>query len=105
MFNKVNKSGVQCTIAVHVDDLIITCIDKEIITQLCDHLSARYGVITRTDGTILNYLGMVFDLTTVGEVKMTMQGFVEDTILCAGVKGLARTPATDGQQRQCGAGT
>ena len=96
VFNKSGRSGVQCTAAVHVDELIITCVDKSMISELCDHLTMRYGAIPRTDGTTLNYLGMVFDLSTSGEVKLTVQGYVEDTLTCAAVAGNARSPATDG---------
>ena len=77
--NKKNKSGIQCTVAVYVDDLIITCVGKDMILALCDHLER-----------------MVFDLTGDGEVRMTMRGYIEDTISYAGVTGTAKSPATNG---------
>ena len=52
--------GLQCTIAVHVDDSIITSVDQQMIEDICSSLNERYGNITRQDGPILNYLGMVF---------------------------------------------
>lgn len=66
------------------------------IEDVCSSLKARYGDITRHDGPILNYLGMDFDLTTVGEVHMTMKGYTLDTISYTGISGKARNPATDG---------
>ena len=96
VYNKRNKNGIQCTVAVHVDDLVISSIDKDMIWTLCDNLREKYGVITRADGSIVNYLGMVFDLSTSGEVRMTMRGYVEDTIAYAGVTGTAKSPATNG---------
>ena len=39
---------------------------------------------------------MVFDMSTPGQAKMIMQGYVEDTIAYAGVVGHANSPATDG---------
>ena len=66
------------------------------IDALCNNLRRRYGIITRADGPVVNYLGMVFDLTVPGEVRMTMRGYVEDTIAYAGVPGTAKSPATDG---------
>ena len=95
VFNKV-VDGVQCTAAVHVDDLIITSTDQNMIDELCRGLKGRYGEITRHDGPILNYLGMVFDLSHCGEVRMHMKGYTMDTIQYAGVHGRARTPATNG---------
>ena len=88
--------GVQCAIAVHVDDLIITCADMGMINALCTGLTSKYGEITRHDGPVLNYLGMVFDLSQKGEVCMSMKGYTNDTILYAGIPGKARSPATDG---------
>ena len=95
VYNKV-CDGIQCTAAVHVDDLIITSADQRMIDGLCDGLKGRYGEITRHDGPVLNYLGMVFDLSVSGEVWMSMQGYTDDTITYAGVLGRARSPATDG---------
>ena len=95
MFNK-TENGKQCTIAIHVDDLIITSVRTGMIEDVCAHLRNRYGNITRCDGPILNYLGMVFDLSIVGEVRMTMKGYIEETLEIAGITGRAKSPATDG---------
>ena len=59
MFNKRNARGVQCSIAVHVDDLMITSTDTDMIDSLAAGLKKRYGEITRKDGPVVNYLGMV----------------------------------------------
>lgn len=56
----------QCTVAVHVDDLIVTSENDVMITDLKVFLKKRYGEITSADGPVLNYLGMVFDLSTPG---------------------------------------
>ena len=90
------SDGVQCTVAVHVDDLIITCVNMGMIDNLCVGLKSKYGEITRKDGPMLNYLGMVFDLSQRGEVHMSMEGYTNDTILYAGIPGRARSPATGG---------
>ena len=54
VFNK-RTNGVQCTIAVHVDDLIITNVDQQMIEVICGQLKGKYGVITRYNGPVLNY--------------------------------------------------
>ena len=95
VYNKVSD-GAQCTAAVHVDDLIITSVNQGMIDGLCSGLELRYGEITRQDGPVLNYLGMVFDLSVDGEVRMSMKGYTDDTILYADTPGKARSPATDG---------
>ena len=96
VFNKLSEKGVQCTVAVHVDDLMITSIDADMIESLAAGLIERYGDITRKDGPTVNYLGMVFDLTASGSAKVTMTGYVDDMLREAGTSKGARTPATEG---------
>ena len=59
-------------------------------------LTKRFGEMTRKNGPVINYLGMVFDLTTLGEVKVTMVGFVDEMLTECGITEIARTPATEG---------
>jgi hypothetical protein len=96
VFNKRNEKGVQCTIAVHVDDLMITSTDSDMIESLAAGLVERYGDITRKNGPIVNYLGMVFDLSVRGVAKVTMTGYVDDMLKEVGTSKGARTPATEG---------
>ena len=96
VFNKHNEQGVQCTVAVHVDDLLITSVCSLMIDDLERGLAARYGDVTRKNGPVVNYLGMVFDVTTPGEAKVIMTGFVDDMLKECGITGSARTPATEG---------
>jgi Reverse transcriptase (RNA-dependent DNA polymerase) len=63
VFNKVGENGKQCTATVHVDDLLISSVDESMIESLSEGLRRRYGEITKTDGTIQNYLGMVLDFS------------------------------------------
>lgn len=96
VFNKMSEKGIQCTVAVHVDDLMVTSTDPEMIESLAAGLTERYGDITRKDGPTANYLGMVFDLTESGVAKVTMTGYVDDMLREVGTSKGARTPATDG---------
>ena len=88
--------GTQCTVAFHVDDLLITSESKSIIDVLCAGLSSKYGDVTRKDGPIVNYLGMVFDRSRSGEARVTMKGYVDDLLSGSGIPGVARSPATEG---------
>ena len=69
--------GIQCTIAVYVDDMIITSVCGEMIEDVCTHVKERCGNITRCDGPVQSYLEMVFDLSKAGEARMTMKGYIE----------------------------
>ena len=96
VFNKHHGHGVQCTIAVHVDNLMITSTSSTMIESVASGLIKRYGDITRKDGPVVNHLGMVFDLTTAGVARVSMTGYVEDMLKKSGTVGGARTPATEG---------
>jgi hypothetical protein len=61
VFNKMNSKGVQCTVCVHVDDLLIMSKSESIINELTDGLTKSYGEISLKHGPVINYLGMVLD--------------------------------------------
>jgi Reverse transcriptase (RNA-dependent DNA polymerase) len=91
VFNQVGENGRQCTATVHVDDLLITSVDESMIESLSAGLRHRYGEITKTNGTILNSLGVVLDISHPGETRVAMKGFVEDILLSCGITGGAKT--------------
>jgi hypothetical protein len=95
VYNRVGKDGVQCTLCVHVDDLMITSVSKEMIAELTEGLKTRYGDIALKHGTQINYLGMSIDFTHTGEARLTMAGYVDEILSTSGVTGTARTPASD----------
>ena len=45
---------------------------------------------------VVNYLGVVCDLTIPGIARVSMSGYVEDILKESGTVGSARTPATEG---------
>ena len=96
VFNRIGPDEVQCTAAVHVDDLLITSKSKSLMTHLVEGLRNRYGAITLTHGPIVNYLGMSIDLSTPGRAEVTMRGYSDEIVSISGVHGAARSPATDG---------
>ena len=81
--------------ASHVDDLLITSESNSMIDVLCAGLTRKYGDVTRKDGPIVNYLGIVFDLSRSGEARVTMKGYVDDLLSGSGIPGVARSPATE----------
>jgi hypothetical protein len=95
VYNGVNNHGVQCTLCIHVDDLLITSKSKEMIAALTDGLRKRYGEIILKHGPNINYLGVSLDFTHSGEARLTMTGYVQEILSTSGVSGTARTPATD----------
>ena len=55
----------------------------------------KYGEISRSDGPVVNYLGMTFDLRVKGEARVTMKRHIQDTLEGSGTTGLAASPAIE----------
>lgn len=92
IFNK-TVNGNQCTIALHVDDLKVSCKDIKIIDQLAADLTARFGNVNRHDGPVVDYLGMILDYSNQGVVHLSMTAMIEAITEELGVKVSAVTPA------------
>ena len=77
IFNKIGKSGAQTTIVVHVDDLLVTSLSEDDLSDLCTYLKTVYP---ETRGTVIDYIGMTFDFTKAGGVRVTMDNCVNDIL-------------------------
>lgn len=101
VYNKTNEQDVQCTIAIHVDDLLLTSTDTTMIDDVRKALKQRYGDIKEQKGPLINYLGMTLDASVNGEVSVTMKDYVDDLLAAyvdnplsgTGHKGTATSPA------------
>ena len=76
---RVNKGtgDEQCTICLHVDDLKITCRNEDTIEQLIDSLTTKYQTLTVHRENVHSYLGMTWDYSTLGRVKITMEDVLD----------------------------
>ena len=99
VFNKVynvNGKPVQLTVGVYVDDLFITCANKEIIEKFLEFLKKEFKEISINRGLQHSYLGMMFDFAKErGKVHVNMNGFVEDIIKKRHGVGIAKSPANN----------
>ena len=87
--------GSQCTVCVYVDDLLITSTQATNVQKVIEALRSTYKTITEHTGSVHNYLGMQFDFTTEGAVKVSMKGYIEGCMDAYQVKGTADTPAVE----------
>jgi hypothetical protein len=95
VFNKeVNGNQVTCTL--HVDDLMISCVDKSAIDEVLAGLSKEYKRINVVEGKKLDYLGMTFDYSEEGYVTISMEDMIEEFIKEVGIseQDYASTPAS-----------
>ena len=51
----------QLTVCWHMDDLKISCVDANKVTQMIQWLESEYGEMHRSRGKRHDYLGMWFD--------------------------------------------
>ncbi len=85
----------QLTVGLFVDDMKITCRDENRIDTFLKQLESRYGQMKITRGSIHSYLGMTFDYSTPGEVRVSMGGYIQDLIRISGTASTkVKTPAT-----------
>ena len=80
----VNKTilGKQCTVGWHVDDIMVSHVDKSVMEGIISQFGSEYGVeapLTITRGKIHDYLGMKIDFSTPGQVKFTMDPYIDTT--------------------------
>jgi len=94
VFNKV-VDDTQCTMCLHVDDLLVTCEQEAIIESVYGQLQEHYKDVKIQRGTKLSYLGMTLDLSQVGKTKCTMEGYIADLLEICGTTGKATSPAAE----------
>ena len=72
--------GVQITIVVHVDDLLITSASVTNLASFEQYLKSIYPQISVHREAILDYIGITFNFTVQGKVSITMENCVSDIL-------------------------
>jgi hypothetical protein len=93
VFNK-EKDGIQVTVGIYVDDIMVTCSNQSMIDETLDLLKQTYQTVTVHEGKVHSYLGMTFDFSTEGKVKITMDGYIQELLKTYAITDTAATPAT-----------
>ena len=89
-----------CTIAWHVNNLNISHLDPNVVTDVIADIQKEYGktyTVTFTRGKVHNYLGMKIDFSAPEKLEITMNDSIFDIINDApdDMIGEAVTPAGD----------
>ena len=90
----VEKYGVQMTVAVYVDDLLVTCVNENAINEFYDFLKTKFDKVKFNLDKDLSYLGMHIQVNS-GEVVVSMKAYLQKVIAEFGITGVVTTPATD----------
>jgi histone deacetylase 1/2 len=88
-------NGHQHTVVLHVDDLKSTCKDDKANQQLINALRTKYKDINVQEGLIHPYLGMTFDYSVEGKVRVTQDGYVSELVASEDIKSAVKTPANE----------
>ncbi len=68
------------TIVLHVDNLLITRVSQKNLDEFGAYLKSVYPETRTKRGLRLDYLGMTFDFSTKGEVRVTMDNSTNDIL-------------------------
>jgi hypothetical protein len=91
-------NGSQCTIIWHVDDLKISHVDANVVTEIIGKISDVFGneaPLTIRRGRKHDYLGMELDFTQKGKVVVNMEKYIHGILdeAPSDMEGVATTPA------------
>jgi hypothetical protein len=83
-----------------VDDLKISHVDPAVVTDVIDWLEKVFGIegpLTKTRGSLHDYLGMTSGFLSGGKVKITMVDYIKNMLdeLPSNMDGEAATQATN----------
>jgi len=87
MFNKIGPDCEQITLCLHVDDILATSVTQKNLNLF------RESTVMHKQGRVVNYMGMTFDFTIDGEVRVTMEHCIKDILHGCGVLRPRLTPA------------
>ena len=93
VFNKIGRSGKQTTVVMHVDDLFVTSKSISDLNEFDLYLKSMYNETKSNSARIVDFVGMTFDFTEKGSVKVTMDNCTEDILRDCGVDTIRTTPA------------
>ena len=82
-------------IAIYVDDLFITGSNQSIVDKFNQHLKSKFRDITINTGLKHSYLGVLFDFSNPGEVRLSADGYVEQLIHENCITNIASSPANN----------
>jgi hypothetical protein len=93
-------NGKQCTLLWHVDDLKISHVDPNAVTEVIQLLEEEFGKeapLTKMCGEVQHYLGMTLDFSLPGQANILMIDYIEDMLeeMPSDMDGKTPTPASN----------
>ena len=95
IFNRVKMDGGhQLTIALYVDDLLVTCVSQTLLNEFRREIEEEYELSSVSCGEKVEYLGIKINTSSGNYAELTMEGFIEDLLKENSVSGTSRVPAS-----------
>jgi len=73
-------NGKQCTIAWYVDDMKISHVSKDVVTQIIQELEKKFGKMSVTRGCKQHFLGMSLQYKNDHNVTIQMKDYLQESI-------------------------
>jgi hypothetical protein len=73
-------NGKQCTICWYVDDLKVSHMERDVVSDIIATIEKKYGKMTVTHGAKHMYVGMDIEFTGDGEVNILMINYLKESI-------------------------
>lgn len=93
LFSKFLPDGERFDLLVYVDDLLMVCAVIIHLETFVERLTEKYKDVTVNKEKKQEYLGMVLNFSTLGEVSIEMNLYVENILRDYGIESSAATPA------------
>lgn len=90
--------GAQCTICWYVDDIKISHKNPDVVSDVINQLERRFGQMTAKRGHTHTFVGMDFEITENGNIKILMDEYINECIeafeeVDRDIAGKATTPS------------
>ena len=83
----------QVTVCVYVDDLMVTSLNKPAMTEVLEKITAKFPGTNPSIGNVHSYLGMLFDFSSPGKCKITMEYYIRKILNEFQITGKKTVPA------------
>jgi hypothetical protein len=95
VYNKYDKTGTECTVGLYVDDTKASSRSESLLNEFECAMNSEFGECTSHKGSVIPYLGMVFDYSVRGCVSISMPAYIDDLLKFFDVEGICETPARE----------
>ena len=95
VYNITDNTDTQLTIILHVDDIMITCVDKTFLNKIIEFIAQNFPETDVNNGITHNYICMIFEYTVMGKVRISQPKNVNDLINMSNIDTEVNNPTNE----------